>query len=109
MSATGNQVRRSEQEAVTVACAARMAALFRRLPILVGFTVQENATLSGEREIAPLDEELSLADVTVRDWPGLHPTTELYAEIRDALVEVLEEHPDAREVFRGCTFARAFH
>jgi hypothetical protein len=90
-------------------CAKRMAELFRRLPMLTGFTVQESATLTADREAAPLDAELSLADVCVHALPGLQATPAFHAEIAAAILEVLEKHPGAREVVRGNTFARAFH
>jgi hypothetical protein len=109
MRALGNQLQSPEREAMVVDCAVRMAALFQRLPMLIGFTVQESATLSADRELAQLDEELSVADVTVHPWPGLQGTPELHAEIATAVLDVLAEHPGAREVLRGYTFARAFH
>jgi phospholipase/lecithinase/hemolysin len=92
-----------------VDCATRMAELFSQLPMLTGFTVQESATLTADRAMAALDAQLSLADVSVEAWPGLHPGPELHAEIASAILEVIKEHPDAREFFRGSTFARAFH
>jgi hypothetical protein len=109
MNAPATETLPSEHEAMIVDCATRMAALFQRLPMLVGFTVQERATLTAERESAPLDEELSVADVSVRAWPGLQGTPELHAEIAAAVLDMLEEHPGARELFRGYTVARAFH
>ena len=109
MSIAGKELRASEREAMIVDCATRMAALFRRLPMLIGFTVQESASVAPGRVRAPLDEELSLADVSVDAWPGLQPAPELDAEIAAAIVEVLDEHPGARELFRGYTYARAFH
>jgi hypothetical protein len=30
-------------------------------------------------------------------------------EIVQTMLELLDEHPDARDLLRGCTFARAFH
>jgi hypothetical protein len=92
-----------------VDCGRRMAALFRRLPMLIGFTVRESATLAADRQLAALDTELSLADVAVQAWPGFHATAELHAEIAREILEVFEEYPGARELFRGYTFARAFH
>jgi hypothetical protein len=109
MSATGNDVQRSQREAMMVDCATRMAALFGRLPSLIGFTVQDSATLTADREPAPVDDELSLADVSVHTWPGFVPSPQLRAEIAAAILDVLEEHPGAREFLRGYTFARAFH
>jgi len=103
--------RRSEPPAAAliIDCATRLAALFGRLPMLVGFTVQDSGTLSADRVTVPLDGELFLADVCVQALPGLEPSAELNAEIAATILEVLEDHPGAREVLRGYTFARAFH
>lgn len=94
MSAVRNDVRQSDREAMLVDCAARMTELFWRLPMLIGFT---------------LDAKLGLADVAVQAWPGFQAAPKLHAEIAAAILEVLEEHPDALELLPGCTFARAFH
>jgi hypothetical protein len=109
MSATANDVREFGGEAIIADCATRMAELFGRLPMLTGFTVQESATLTAEREAVRLDAELSLADVSVQAWSGLQATPELHAEIAAAILEMLEQHPRAREILRGYTFARTFH
>ena len=68
--------------------------LFRRLPFLLGFTVQER------------NAELCVADVAVLSWSGLEAGTEVYNEIARALGELVEERPCARELLRGRTFAR---
>ena len=46
MSIAGKELRASEREAMIVDCATRMAALFRRLPMLIGFTVLQLQRLS---------------------------------------------------------------
>jgi hypothetical protein len=109
MSAVWNELRSSEREALILDCATRMAALFRRLPMLIGFTVQESASLPADRVTAPLDGELSLADVSVEAWPGVQPSPELQAAIAATILEMLEEHPGAREFLCGYTYARAYH
>jgi hypothetical protein len=85
-----------------------IVALFSRLPTLSGFSVQERGTLISEREAAQLDGELSIADLTVDTWPGA-PSEGLGDEIVGALLELLDEHPAARGLLRGTTFARVFH
>lgn len=68
--------------------------LFRRLPMLAGFTLEEN---------------LEVSDVAVQYWPGYVAGEELYKDLMVALTDLAEERPDAVELLRGRTFARAFH
>jgi hypothetical protein len=74
---------------------AAVEALFRRLPSLVGFSI-------GQQE-----RELVIADVETDPWPAHSP--ELFGEIAGALLELVEEKPDARELLLGRTFARTLH
>jgi hypothetical protein len=99
----------TERESAIAALILRMAALFRRLPMLSGFSVQDADTLAEDRDLVPLDEDLCIADVSVHAWPGLEATQAMCEEIAQSILELLEEHPDARELLRGYTFARAFH
>jgi len=108
MSAVQSGTAKSEREALIIDLITHISALFARLPTLSGFSVQEASTLSADREAIPLDAELSVADVSVDSWPGVPPKP-LGKEIVGALVELLEEHPAARGLLRGYTFARAFH
>lgn len=87
----------------------RIAALFSRWPILDGFSVQEHSTLTQDRVSAHLDGALCVADVAVRTWPGYDASTALYEEITEAMLELLDERPEAGELLRGQTFARALH
>jgi len=87
----------------------QIAALFSSIPRLSGFSVQERATLSAEREAAPLDAELSVADVSVQPCPDVLALRRVGLEIADALLELLDQHPAARRLLRGQTFARTFH
>jgi hypothetical protein len=109
MRALESRTYETERESAITALIMRMAALFRRLPVLSGFSVQDPATLARERNLAPLDADLCIADVTVHPWPGLQATPAVCEEIVQDLVELLEEHPEVRELLRGYTFARAFH
>jgi hypothetical protein len=92
-----------------MAVVTQLQALFERLPGLIGFTVQEQTTLSADRVAIPMDEELSLADVSLQPWAGGQASPQLCAEIAATLLELLDEHPAARALLRGQTFARRFH
>ena len=69
-------------------------ALFRRLPMLSGFSLRN---------------DLEFADVAVHAWPGYAVGADFYQELVEALAELAEERPDAVELLRGRTFARALH
>jgi hypothetical protein len=73
--------------------AARVHALFRRWPTLCGFAVHE----------------LFVTDVSVYPLSGLRAPEELCLEIVAALMEFIEERPEACELLRERTFARVFH
>ena len=49
----------SERETMIVDVLARIERLFARLPMLIGFTVQDCATLSAQSQCAQLNAELS--------------------------------------------------
>ena len=83
--------RRSRAEAIVEE---HVHALFRRLPMLSGFSLRH---------------DLELADVAVHTWPGYSAGPELYQELVEMLAELAEERPDAVELLRGRTFARALH
>ncbi|HUQ76710.1 MAG TPA: hypothetical protein VM183_18470 [Burkholderiales bacterium] len=74
----------------------RMSALFRRWPALCGFTVQQSSGLC-------------IGDVTLDSATGWAPHAVLMDEISAALGELIDECPDANELLRERTFARAFH
>ena len=76
--------------------AAALAALFRRWPALVGFCVQE--TPAAELVVSDLETD-----------PGREQSRELWSEIAAALLELVDEHPAARDLLRGRTFARTLH
>lgn len=95
--------------AVIVDVSTQIAELFANLPMLDGFSVQERATLTTDRDVAPLAGDLCLADVSVDAWAGLGLVPEVHGEIVRALRELLDEHPECYAVLRGHTFARTFH
>jgi len=76
---------------------AAMNELLRHWPVLVGFSVQ-NA-----------DQELRLTEVAVHPSPGHEQYSRLSGEIAQALLELIDERPEALELLRGRTFARALH
>jgi hypothetical protein len=69
-------------------------ALFRRIPMLVGFSLRQ---------------DLEVADVAFDTWPGYGVSPQVYEELVQALADLAEERPEAVELLRGRTFARAFH
>ena len=83
------QIRRERVEALIDG---RIAALFGRLPMLCGFA---------------LEADLQLAEVSVHSWPAYVAGEDLYGEIVTALADLVDERPDAVELLRGRTFARA--
>ena len=80
------------QEAVLGDAALRIYSLFDLHPMLSGFTV---------------DAGLCVEDVAL-DWPCL-PTGAVGHDIAQAMLELLDEHPEAAEWLRGRTFARTLH
>ena len=74
---------------------ARVAVVFERLPMLCGFHVTE---------------DLSLTEVTVHGWSGSFAMSGLMDEICAVLEElVLDDAAETAELLRGRTFARALH
>ena len=72
---------------------ARVREVFRRLPLLLGFS---------------LDGDLSLADVELQGCPGCEWGDEVYGQIDDELARLVAELADdgAGELLRGRCFAR---
>jgi hypothetical protein len=68
--------------------------LFRRLPMLSGFWLRP---------------DLKVADLTVFTWPGFTAAEALQEEVVQSLGELAEERPEAVQLMRGRTFARALH
>jgi hypothetical protein len=68
--------------------------LFKRLPILSGFWLR-------------LD--LKVAELCVFTWPGYTAGADLYEAVMQSLADLAEEHPEAVQLMRGRTFARAVH
>ena len=88
---TLSDARRQQAEAIL---ARHVHALFQRLPMLSGFW---------------LASDLELGELSIFSWPGYSAGPDLYDEVRQALVDLAEERPDAVQLMRGRTFARAVH
>jgi hypothetical protein len=86
-----SEERRQHTEAIV---ARHVDALFQRLPMLCGFSVRQ---------------DLELIDVAVCTWPGYTAGEDLYDDLVQALADLAEERPDAVQLLRGRTFARALH
>jgi hypothetical protein len=85
-----NEAHRQRTEAIV---AGHMDELFRRLPMLSGFWLRP---------------DLEVAELSV-SWPGCSAGTELYEEVMQSLVDLAEVRPEAVQLMRGRTFARAVH
>ena len=97
--------RRRERLAVDVA--SRIGALFEGCPGLVGFHLEYHESLAAGAE-APVEGGLLVGEVTVASMerPALRAARD---EIAVALVELLDEYPEAHELLRDRTFARSVH
>ena len=71
-------------------------ALFRRWPMLCGFTIYHGS-------------ELLVSEITIHPPCGPHPRGQLCGEIVALLGELIEECPEAGELLRQRTFARVLH
>ena len=82
--------------------------LFVRHSALCGFSVIDAGSMIGEREAGQLQGDLSLADITVSG--GFATKSEDYfPEIAMALIDLIDEWPEARALLRDRTFARTLN
>ena len=103
------QTQRSNYARLESDLVARMDSLFRRFPVLYGFSVQDRSNVTRERVVQGLRDDLYLADV-VAQWPLSGEQAEaLVEEISLALFELVDERPEASALLRGRTFARVLH
>ena len=86
-----SEARRQHTEAIVEQ---HLSELFQRLPMLAGFWLRP---------------DLELEELSVSTWPGYTAGRELYDEVTQSLLDLAEERPDALQVMRGRTFARAVH
>ena len=87
----------------------RIGKLFGRWPTLCGFAVRGAAGLSRDGLALPDANELFVTEVSVYPLSGLRAPEELCLEIVAALVELIDERPEASELLRKRSFARVFH
>jgi hypothetical protein len=85
------EARREHTEAIV---AQHVSKLFQRLPMLSGFW---------------LGPDLELAEVSIFAWPGFNAGSDVYDEVMQSLVDLGEERPEAMQLIRGRSFARAVH
>jgi len=109
MKALHDRTQNLQAQSVATDLAARVAGIFEEYPILCGFSVQRRSTLTKERAVALLQGELCLADVSVSAWPGFRATPEFHNEIACALLELMDEQPEAFDFLSGRTFARTLN
>lgn len=83
--------------------------LFERFPALYGFSVEDVSRLTHDRQAGRLEGELYIADLSVHPWRGHLSQDELLGEIAVALLELMDQSPEAAEQLRGRTFARSLH
>jgi hypothetical protein len=86
---------------------AALGGLFQRCPALCGFSVQALPGLTKDRAAAQLEDDLFLADVGVYPWQA-RPDG-LLDEIMQALLGLIDERPEARDLLPGRTFTRTLH
>ena len=86
-----NEARRQHIEAIV---ARHVRELFKRLPMLSGFWLRPDLDVPRSRS--------SLGRAAA-------PAGDLYEEVMQSLVDLAEEHPEALQLMRGRTFARALH
>lgn len=68
--------------------------IFATCPELCGFAVEDT-------------QDLGFIDVALN--PGYEHAGPLLSTIADALLDLIDEEPEARELLRGRTFARVLH
>jgi hypothetical protein len=80
--------------------------IFASCPELYGFSVQHADTLTEDRASGQIEGKLYLADLATAPYA---PAERLLGEIAVALLELIDEQPEAAEELRGRTFARTLH
>jgi hypothetical protein len=86
-----SEVCRQHAEAVV---ARHLRDLFKRQPMLSGFWLRF---------------DLKVAELSVCTWPGYTAGSDLYDQVTESLVQLAEECPEAVQLIRGRSFARAVH
>ena len=94
MKTSGQHPSEARRQHTAAIVARHLTQLFKRLPMLAGFWLRA---------------DLELEEVSVFTWPGYTAGQELYNEVIQSLLDLAEERPDAVQLMRGRTFARAVH
>lgn len=99
-----------DQKRVVADVEARIGALFTRCPSLCGFAVQDRASLPAKfAEQSIPDADLYVTEIGIFPKLGDDQYADLYDEITATLSTLCNEQPNAYDVLRGRTFARAMH
>ena len=85
------EARRQHAETIV---AEHLHELFQRVPMLSGFWLRP---------------DLEVAELSIFTWPGYTAGQDLCEEVMQSLIDLAEERPEAVELMRGRTFARAVH
>lgn len=94
MKASEQRLSEASRQHTEAIVARHVCQLFQRLPMLSGFWLRP---------------DLKVAELSVFTWPGYTAGQDLYEEVMQSLVELAEERPEALQLIRGRTFARAVH
>ncbi|HYN12072.1 MAG TPA: hypothetical protein VET51_05425 [Burkholderiales bacterium] len=105
MKALQQQARDAKPHDLEADLGARIEMLFDLCPTLCGFSVgQRSIEEAGVPEL-----ELFISAIDAYPALGSGQPEQLFNEISAALVDLLDEHPDAAELLPGRTFARTLH
>ena len=96
-----------DQQVVVADVEAKIGALFRRCPMLCGFSVQDRSQLPlnlTENQIP--DADLYVTEIGMFPKLGSDQYADVFDEITVTLSSLVNEQPNAYDVLRGRTFAR---
>jgi hypothetical protein len=85
-----------DEKAFVSSCENIIFSLFESRPELCGFTVK-------------VDGDMVLSDLGLYPEPEVEDMLVICNEIRDTLLTLVDERPEARRLLAGRTFARAIH
>ena len=108
MKTTTNLAREEGMQHVAAHLEESLMTLFGEFPSLCGFAVQDRPGLP-DGGAATLHAGLFLTEVGLYPAPGLGEAKLICEEIRDTLVQLIDERPETLELLSGRTFARSFH
>jgi hypothetical protein len=94
MKTSGQRVNEESRQQAEAVVAKHLRQLFKRLPMLSGFWLRA---------------DLEVAEVTLVIGPECRGGRALCDEVTQSLVQLAEELPEALQLMRGRTFARALH